>query len=129
MCGCSPSPVVATVPARHLPCHGVHPLSGMNGPLLLASWLTGIVVVTTVGTVSTTNSGLVAAASGGTATNVYETPTAVSEYLMCHVASKELFLPYKLGPQNALDFPGRCVSRRLSRSIHSLARLDALHRG
>jgi hypothetical protein len=62
-----------------------------------------------VGTVSTTNSGLVAAASGGTAVNVYETPTAVSEYLMFHFAPASLLMPYPAGPHNALDFAKRYV--------------------
>ncbi len=60
-----------------------------------------------IGTVSTTNSGLVAAASGGTAVNVYETPTAVSEYLMFHFAPPAELMPYANGPHNALEFPKR----------------------
>lgn len=59
-----------------------------------------------VGTVSTTNSGLVPAASGG-GTNVYETSTAVSEYLMFHYGDPKEVLPYECGPSNALQFAQR----------------------
>ena len=58
------------------------------------------------GTVSTTNSGLVAAASGSGG-NVYETTTAVTEYIMFHYAEPADILPYAVGPQNALQFAER----------------------
>ena len=86
------------------------PLAKLWFPCGVKLWLWLLVhgaAAVDVGTVSTTNSGLVAAASGGTAVNVYETPTAVSEYLMFHFMPSTKFMPYAAGPHTALDFTKR----------------------
>jgi len=62
-----------------------------------------------VAAVSTTNSGIVPAASGGGA-NVYETQTAVSEYLMFHFGDPADVLPYENGPKSALQFAERTAA-------------------
>lgn len=61
------------------------------------------------GAVSTTNSGTVPAASGGSG-NVYETSTAVSEYLMFHYGDPKDVLPYPGGPHEALQFGQRYIN-------------------
>jgi putative 4-mercaptohistidine N1-methyltranferase len=48
--------------------------------------------------------------------NFYETDRAVAEYLLFHYGSPEQLLPYAFGPQNALNFPARCVTECLDRS-------------
>jgi hypothetical protein len=72
-------------------------------------------------TVSTTNSGVVPAASGG-AVNVYETSTAVSEYIMFHYGDPKDVLPYAIGPHDALQFPQRC-GRIVFCGFHRLVRI------
>ncbi|CAM9764511.1 unnamed protein product [Chrysoparadoxa australica] len=47
--------------------------------------------------------------AGATGTALYETPTAVSEYLEFHYASPSEILPYGVGPVEALNFPARCA--------------------
>jgi putative 4-mercaptohistidine N1-methyltranferase len=48
--------------------------------------------------------------------NFYETERAVAEYLLFHYGSPAQLLPYCFGPQNALNFPARCVTECLERS-------------
>ena len=41
--------------------------------------------------------------------NPYETDQLLNEYLLFHYGSPKQILPYDFGPQQALDFPARCV--------------------
>lgn len=57
---------------------------------------------------------------------VYETARALSEYLLLHYGEPNQVLPYPSGPENALNFPARCVSEclDLDRLPHAARALD-----
>ena len=42
--------------------------------------------------------------------NIYESDKLLAEYLLFHYGSPEEILPYEFGPQDALEYPARCVS-------------------
>ncbi len=61
--------------------------------------------------------------SGSTHQNIYETDSALAEYLLLHYGDPETVLPYSFGPADALNFPVRCISECLD-----LERLPATRR-
>jgi putative 4-mercaptohistidine N1-methyltranferase len=42
--------------------------------------------------------------------NIYETERSLSEYLLFHYGKAEEVMPYRFGPQEALDYAVRCVT-------------------
>lgn len=97
---------------------GIGGVIGAGFTLALSKLLTKPVPIATpvkeTGTLSTTNSGIVPSASGGGG-NVYETATAVSEYLMFNFGDPKDVLPYAAGPHDALQFTQRCVRHATGR--------------